>query len=410
MTDTRIRLLSTSGPTTPIPDLPDGVWLNLWEEPYFGQDRKGSTDISGLYLKREGWWWSSRLNPHAPQTTSAAMGYGKALHKAVLEGMPAFNAAIFVAPDKESLRAQHGDKFCVTVKDIMAQLEKRGMHPKANESKDWFIAYCAQRAADLVIWDSEVTKAEKAAAGKILLSEGERRDIELMAGIVHNHADIGALFEWGPDNRPMPEVTILFTDEHGLRRRVRLDLLLPQNIIDLKSIGNVGNRKLPFYAGEHVAEFAYHVQMADHLAARRYMLRLIAEGKVYDGHPEDLQSEETRDRFKDQAAWLKRFPTEAPNSDYAWIFYQKPDAKNGQAPVVFPWAEDLGGDLHRRGIRCRREAIATYRRCMEQFGPDTPWTRVEPLHTSAENPRMPRVFIPHYIGGNDPLPDEDDDL
>jgi hypothetical protein len=204
---------------------------------------------------------------------------------------------------------------------------------------------------------------------------------------------------------------VLFTDEHGLRRRVRYDELLPENLIDLKTIGNPGNRKLPFHAGEHVAALAYHVQMADHLFARRYMLRMIQEGRVYDGHPEDLATKDSAERFATQLAWLKRFPTEAPNSDYAWIFYQRPDAKAGDAPIVLPWGEDLGGDLHRRGIRCRREAIATYRRAMEQFGPDKPWTRVEPLHTSSPDARVPnKVFLPHWIGGDDEVPGEDDDL
>lgn len=411
MSATRISLLSTSGLTDASPELPDGVWLNLWEPPYFDQDRLGSTDISKLYLRKEGWWWQSRMNPAHVRTRSLALDYGKGLHKAVLEGDRAFADAIFVAPSKEDLRALHGDKFCITTKDILLALEKRGMNPKANESKEWFINYCKQRAPDLVIWESEEAKAKEAAKGKILLTDAERREIELMASIVHNHADIGQLFEYGPSNKPMPEVTVLFTDEHGLRRRVRFDLLLPMNLIDLKSIGTFGNEQLAFAVGKHVAELAYHVQAADHLAARRWMLKFIQEGRVYDGHPEDLRTEESADRFKDQLAWLKRFPGEAVNSDYVWLFIQKPDAKNGNAPIVFPWGEDLGGELHRRGIRCRREAIATYRRCMEQFGPDEPWTRVEPLHTSADDPRVPmKVVLPHWIGGNDPLPDEEDDL
>ena len=411
MPDTRIKLLSTSGSTDPVPQLHDGVWLNLSDEAYFGQEeRLGSTDLCNLFLKREGWWWQSHYNAAAEQDRNVALGFGKALHKAVLEGERAFREAVAVAPDKVLLRAQHGDRFCVTVKDIVTALEARGMHPKANQPKDWFIEYCRQRAPDLVIWDSVVAAAERAAAGKILITEAERRDIEMMAAIVHNHQEVGPLFDYGPSNKPLAEVSMLWTDEHGLRRRVRLDLLLPQNIIDLKSIGNVGNRKLPFYAGEHVASLAYHVQMADHLLARRWMLRFIQDGRVFDGHPEDLRSKESAERFEDQLAWLKRFPTEAPNSDYAWIFVQKPDAKNGHAPIVFPWGEDLGGELHLRGIRCRREAIATYRRCMEQFGPHEPWVRVEPLHTTREGRGMARVFLPAWIGGDEALPDEMDDV
>lgn len=417
MTSNKIEILSTSGLSTPAPTLPDGVWLNLAEPVYFSQDRLGSTDMSRLYLRKEGYWWSSHLNPAVTRDRGGHMDYGKALHKAILEGDEAFRESIYVMPDKESLRAatpphpQYGERFCVTTKDIVEALERRGMHPKANQPKDWFVEYCRTRAPDLVIWDVAVAKAEQEAKDKILLTAAERRDIELMARIVHEHHEIGPLFQPGPDNLPMPEVTVLFTDEHGLQRRVRFDDLLPQNIIDLKSISGVGNRDIKFFAGEHVASLAYHVQMADHLYARRFMLKMIQAGMVYDGHPVDLRTKESQERFKTQRAWLARFPEEAPNSDYAWIFYQKPDAKAGHAPIVFPWGEDLGGELHRRGIRCRREAVATYRRCMEQFGPDEPWVRVEPLHTSREGvPSSNRVVVPHWIGGDTEVPGEEEDL
>lgn len=404
MTDTRIRLLSTSGITTACPQLPDGVYLNLPEAPYFAQEKRlGSTDMCDLYLRAEGWQWKVR-------DATPSLSYGRALHKGVLEGMRALNSSIFITPDKDVLKAQLGERFCVTVGDMVAALEKRGMHPKANQSKEWFITYCAQRAPDLVIWEKVQAEAKEAGKGKILVTEAERAEIVMLADLVHNHADIGHLFQYDEANIPLAEVTVLYTDEHGLRRRVRFDLLLPQQTIDMKSLFNVGGRQLKFYAGEVVAQYALHVQMADHQVGRRWMLRLIEAGKVYDGTPEDLQSGESQRLFQEQHAWLRRFPAEAANADYAWIFYQRPDAKNGQAPIVFPWGEDLGSDLHRRGIRCRRQAIGTYRRCMEQFGPDQPWVRVEPLHSSVEGSRMPKVIVPHWIGGDEQLPDEDDDL
>lgn len=410
MAETKIQILSD--PEAPIPQLADGVWLNLPEEHYFGQEgRLGSTDLSKLYLRKEGWWWSSWLNPHASRERKPATAFGKGLHKAVLEGSTAFKAATFIMPDKDTLRAQYGERFCVTAKEIVAQLEKRGMHPKQNESKAFFAQYCRQRAPDLVLWDVVAAEAEEKGAGKILLTEAERRDIELMASIIHNHAEIGTFFDFTEDHRPMPEVTVLYTDEHGIKRRCRLDEMFPQDTVDLKTIGGHGHRPLNFAVGDHVAEYAYHVQMADHHIARAWIYRMIQEGRVYDGHPVDLRTKESDAHFREQVAWLQRFPAGAPNWDYLWIFYQRPDAKAGNAPVVFPWAEERGGDLHRRGIRCRREALNIYRRCMEQFGADEPWTRVEPLHTSGELPAIPnRVQLPHWLGGDDPVAGEEDDV
>jgi len=231
--------------------------------------------------------------------------------------------------------------------------------------------------------------------GKAPVTSAEHRQLQIMAEAVWNHPDIGVLFQFGPDHVPLAEVSVLWTDEHGLRRRARLDALLPGTTIDVKTLANVGMRPLAFAAGDHVAKMAYHVQLADHHVARTYAYRFIRDGKVYGGS--DIER-----------AWLARFPAEAPNWDYAWLFYQKPDAKKGLAPIILPWGEDYGSELHMDGIRARREAIATYQRCMLQFGPDKPWTRVEPLHSTRETAPN-RIFLPAYVA-MPAVPGEDEDL
>lgn len=394
-----------------VPQLPDGCYLNLPEEIYFLQrGRRGSTDLSKLFLRKEGWWWSSELNPDRPaETPDEARTFGKALHALVLEGQAAFDERFAISPDKEVERKKHGDLFCVTKDDMILALEKRQMHPKANMPKDQLVAFCVSRAPDLKIWDLIEGAWRSANASKLPVTEVEHRHLTLMRDVIVNHEDIGELFQFGPDHVPLSEVSVLYTDEYGIKRRARLDEVLPQTIIDLKTLGNVGSQPLKFAVGDRVAKEAYHVQFADHHVGRKMAYRFITEGKLYDGTPPELRSPATTEKFEREAGWLKRFPVEAPSWDYAWLFFQKPDAKRGVAPIVFPWGEDLGSDLHMRGIRCRREAIDTYRRCMIQFGPDTPWTRVEPVHMTREGAPN-QVFVPHFIGGDEPLPNEEDDL
>lgn len=400
--------------------LPDGVYLNLPEETYFAQKgRRGSTDWSSLYTRREGWWWKSEHNPDRVEESEEARTFGKALHALVLEGDRAYAQRFAVSPDPD-VEATKRPEFCRTVKDIVEAFERRQMHPKANIKKEELIALAQTRAPDLYrnIWDVIWKDWQRANVGKLPISEVEHRQLQIMADAVRTHPDIGELFQFGDDHIPLSEVSILWHDEHGIPRRARLDEMLPLSTVDVKTMGNVGQRPLKFAAGEHVAQNAYHVQLADHHIARKVAYRFIIEGKVYDGSlhdaklraegsPEEIEA--AADKFKRELAWLKRFPSEAPNWDYAWLFYQKPDAKRGMAPVVFPWAEDYGGDVHLRGIRCRREAIQLYRQAMAQFGPDTPWTRVEPVHTTVETATS-RVYLPHWIGGDEPVAGEEEDL
>lgn len=386
--------------------LKDGVYVNLPEEPYFTEPRLGSTDLTTLYLQGEGWWWKSHLNPDRPTQRAEPQTFGKALHCLVLEGDAAFEDRFVIMPDKDDLRRRHGANFCVTVGEIMMALERRDMHPKQGSKKDWLIDYAKSRAPDLVIWDSVLADWESTAGGKPGVTLADLRSLRIMVDAIREHDEIGPLFRYSRDNVPVPEVTILYHDEHGIPRRARLDECLPQYNVDLKTMANPSGRPINFALGDHVAKYAYHVQMADHHEARRWMYRFIQQGLMFDGTPEGA-SEAERQRAADQMTWLAQFPQKAPKWDYAWVFYQKPDSGAGHAPIVVPWVEDQGGDLHRRGYRCRHQAIQTYLRCMKQFGPDKPWTRVEPVHLTIENAKH-RIMLPSYIGGDVYLPGEEE--
>lgn len=389
--------------------LRDGVWLNLPEAPYFKEDRLGSTDLCRLFLAKEGWWWKSKLNPDyvdEPEDAKART-FGKALHALILEGQDAFEARFAIAPSKDEEKAKHGDLFCVTVGEIETALEKRSFNPK-RMTKDALIEYAKSRAPDLKIWDVIEADWKKTNPHRLALTGPEYRQVQVMVDAVHKHAEMGPLFQKGADNLPLVEVSILWTDEHGLRRRARLDDLLPATTLDVKALSAIGQKALSFAVPEHVAKFAYFCQMADHHVARTWAYRMIREGLVFDGTPEAERTEATEERHRNEVAWLSRFPTEATNWEYCWLFYARPDAKKGVAPIVFPWVEDYGSELHMDGIRARRQAIQTYRRCMLEFGPDVPWTRVEPVHTTEEGAAH-RVFLPSWIA-QEAMPGEDEDL
>lgn len=376
----------------PIDLLPDGLYLHLPEEIYFLQGRLGSTDIARLSLRKEGWWWQSDLNPDKPKQAvdNQAKNFGRALHKIVLEGVDAYEATFCIAPSKTDFK-----ELCVTSGEIEEALNKRNVYPKGNLKKAQLIGVAQLRAPDILIWDVILKKHRREVGDRAGVTTGEDRFLRIMADAIRSHKEIGKLFTFGPDNLPLAEVTVLWTNEFGVKRRGRLDLMLPTVTADLKSLRGANlSRPLEFSVPEAMANHGYDVQMADHHVARRWAYRFIREGNVHGASDDEL-------------AWLKRFPTEAPTWGYCWLFYQKPDPAKGHAPIVFPWWEDYGDDLHRRGLRKGVAAMDLYRRCMAEFGPDQPWSRVDPLHVTTEG-LNDRVFLPSWIGGDERLPDEEE--
>lgn len=378
--------------------LPDGVYLHLEEETYFAQDRLGSTDLTKLHTRGAGWWWASPYNPDykPPPEDATSRIFGKALHALVLEGEDAYRERFAILPAKEELKAQHGDRFCVTVEEIKAQLLDRGFAPPGNKTKPWLIDYARSRAPDLVIWDAYVEDWERRNDGKLPVSAPEDRQLQVMREAILDHDEVGPLFRASPESRPLTEVSVLFTDEHGIRRRVRYDDLLPDSIVDMKAISAIGSQPLNFAVGDSLGRYGYHVQAADHQYARNWLMRFVREGKVHGGSAEER-------------AWLARFPEEAAaRAEYVWIFYQRPNATQGYAPIVFPWQEESGSQLHMDGIRARRRAIQAYLTNVARFGLDKPWTVVQPVHTTAEGYKH-RVYVPHWVA-EEHIPGEHEDL
>lgn len=373
------------------PQLPDGVYLGLDDKTYFKQKRLGSTDLAKLFLQREGWWWQSWLNPLKDNEPTEAQNFGRALHRIILEGVDAYERTFVIGPDKADFKG-----LCVTIEDILTRLSEDGIEvPKtATKSKPKLIQFATEVAPEIPIWDVIVARAKEENGERATVTSTEDSHLRTMSDAIRNHPEIGPLFAFSHDHVPLAEISIFYTDQWGVPRRARLDELVPTVTIDLKSLANFNGRPLSFATGEHMAKMGYHIQMADHHMARHVLYRFIREGKVFDGTTEERN-------------WLARFPDEARNWGYVWLFYQKPDQRKGMAPIIFPWEEDYGGDLHRRGLRAAVEAIQTYRRCMATFGPDKPWLRSEPIHSTADG-AVDRVFIPHWIGGDTPLPNEEE--
>ena len=383
-------------PNEPHPAISDGVYLNLPEEDYFGQDCLGSTDLIRLHQRKWGWWWSSRYNPERQQTPQDYFTYGSALHSILLEGVGAYEARFAAAPDKEAF-----DKLAVTIEDMQAAIREGGFAlsgTSAWKAKDWRLAMRANLPGH-PCWPNIVEDFEDSIGERRAIRGVDDRMLRLMREVAIDPArpdndDIRKLFD--DDHPPLAEVSIFWT-EGGVRRRARIDRMFPAFDMDLKSLGNWSGRPLPWVTGEQIAKGGYDIQRADYWIARAKAMEFIREGQLFGGSIE-------------QRKWLQTWPDEHQDWDWVWLFYQKPEP-SGRAPVIFPVmdvtriqttpGEFRLSEVLEVGLLKRQGALQFYRSTVAEFGLDRPWARVETLHYTDEA-YTPRVFLPPWISETEP--------
>lgn len=395
--------------------LPDGVYLGLKEGDYFAQDRLGSSDLIKLDQHKEGWWWQSRWNRDRTNAQTAAQSYGSALHAIMLEGVGAYETRFAVAPDPADYPG-----LLTTIPQIKEALTEEGFDLKGT-SKFQLIDWLATAAVELPrrpCWEAikldfdEHRKIRdddgEVVAIKPAVSAVEDRMLRFMHEAAIEHPDMRQLLGTGERFPVLAEVSVFWTDDHGVRRRARFDKPAPKFTLDLKSLGNWQGRQLIHALGDHIKRNGYHIQEADQHTARKLAHRMIVEsgGALLSGGTDE-------DR-----AWITAIATRNMPWAWVWLFYQKPEP-SGRAPILFPvwdeWKSRFHVDGHRRAVR----AVQFYLESVERFGlgdrPDgqgresRPWSRVEPVHYTDED-LDPKVTLPHYDWEEEPVDGEDEAL
>jgi hypothetical protein len=380
-------------PTPDVPtvdrDLPDGVYLDLDPQVYFAQrDRLGSSDVQTLHQKREGWWWQSAYNPLRPADTSTqAQNYGSALHVIMLEGVDTYERRFMVCPGKADYPGllTSAEQIADAIKAAGVTLQGTSKFKKADWNREARVYIPSAPVWDN-IW-SDFEGAAKLPDGSmrphVTTTEDATLRIMLDAALdasTPEGAEIAGLLA-DPHHPPLAEVTVLWTDPQGRRRRGRLDRLWPKFTLDLKSLrGHWNGRELAVTADDMIKKHGYDIQRADHHEARRYLYAFVQMGmeNVHGGTAE-------------QRAWLATFPDAAPRWDYVWLFYQKPDMAAGDAPVIFPVWDDHASAYHVHGLRKQQRALDFYTAQVDRFGLEKPWSRVMGIHYTSES------YEPHIL-------------
>jgi len=370
-----------------MPVLADGVYLNLPEELYFGQDALGSTDLADLWLYREGWWWKSRHNPRRKRDDSSkAKLFGSAAHTMLLEGLPAFNERWAVEPDPLAF-----PELLTTRDEVYSALDAigaPGLRPTLR-NKDLFDlggVYLPERH----IWPLILERFERTVRDKDKISAEDKWVLDVMREAVLNDDQIGVVLST-EDCVPLAEVSVFWTLSDGTRLRFRVDRLLPNINVDLKTIGNVRDRDLGVGVGKRIGQSALDVQAAMSFEARRVLYSYLKQGGALHGGTKRQRTE------------IMCYPEGAPidkdgqpNWRWLWMFYQKPDAE-GHAPVVFPVWMRFGSTEHKDGWDKALTALRFYRETVAAKGLTKPWTKVETSHFYDGGAAKQRIESPSWI-------------
>lgn len=314
-------------------ELPDGVYVNLKAEDYFSQDRLGSTDLGVLHNRPADWYYQSRHNPHrGARTVSPEMAFGSALHVLLLEGDAAYQKWVVVRPS--------------TYEDA-----------KTGEVKKW-----NGNAKVCQEWDAENDRP-----GVTIITEDADRRVRHMAELIRNHPELGP-----PMSKGMGEVSILWTNEDGIKLRARFDKLLPAFVVDLKTFGgDAKGRSTTDQCLALVAQRSMDVQRFLYFQARAAMSELIAAGAVHGATPAESE-------------WLRKVAAVEAWS-WCWIFYRRQDDSAGYAPIVKPILRSHLDTSFESGRQKVAVALANYRTFVARFGFDVPWAVIEPAEEPADH-------------------------
>lgn len=380
-------------------ELPDGIYIEMPDDVYFGFDRLGSTDMMKLADIGIGWWWQSRYNKGRKEPERPYLNFGRALHKLLLEGRNAFRESFAVQPDPRIF-----DRVLYKSDEYREVLEQAGLAPKElNKLKvSELLDLCRIHIRDpaIVAWPNVLQDFEISRGKKASVTHDEYYNLDLMYKIIEEdpgpEADqIRSVLNIDKVWPTLAEVTFLWHDKLGLPRRTRLDKLVPDMTLDLKSIAHTHGKSLKHAVPDHIKRMNYDVQLADHHEARTAMYAMIAErgeAAITGGSVE-------------QRAFLLAMVEKSVPFHWVWLFYQVPDG-SGRAPILLPVWEDWAGPHHINGFRKMHKARQTYIKAVADFGLNKPWREIMPLHFTSEG--KPTSLALSYWGFEmDPVPDED---
>lgn len=212
----------------------DGIYFGLDAEIYHEVPRLSSSGLQKLVISPGTFWKGSWLDPNRPDPdaeSTPAQKLGKAYHVARLEP-ERFDELYCRAPSKDDYRSE---STCWTGTDIGAALERLNRTKKrAGESVLEQARRLEQEGYEGAIWPLVVARFEETERkGRIPIEADYYDQLVLDMETIKAESEIAQLLSGGA-----AEVSIFWTDEHGIKMKARTDYLAPDHWADLKTFDN----------------------------------------------------------------------------------------------------------------------------------------------------------------------------
>lgn len=355
-----MSMIPTTAATTKAQRIAPGVYFNLPEELYHADPALGSGDVRRLYTCPMYYWRESAMNPfHTGTDETPALLFGRALHKIVLEGRAAFEAAYTVAPEV----ADHPG--CLdTVDDLKRALKAVG--EKVSGNKPDLLDRVRATVPSAVIFDDIMAayQAKCAATGATSLKRAVYEQVITAAGFIAGDPRVAPAFQGG-----RPEISV-FWERDGVPLKCRLDYLrfgrnpdrsLCALLTDLKSFANQRDLPPERAVAAAIPEYRLDMQAAHNTDGASCIPDLIKAGLVFGADTVN-------------AKWLEALTTlGAGDWHWHWAFFQK------DAPVTL--LRPATPALVAHGRKAIETALQAYRDNMAAFG--TTWRYVDPMPDNA---------------------------
>lgn len=233
----------------------DGIYFGLKEDVYHACGRLSASGIKKIGVSPGFFWKGSWLDPNRPKfdaDSSDAQIVGKAYHAARFEP-ERFETDFIRKIEKSDFADQHGALF--TQSEIKRVLAEEGL------VQSGLVLEQARRLEDAgypyPIWHCEEDDWKKSVGDRTVVP-GEKYD-QILADmeLMRAKPEIIEKLTGGA-----AEVSIFWTDDHGIKMKTRIDYLRPALWAELKTFSNPQEKELFVQISQQVRYRRYHVQAA----------------------------------------------------------------------------------------------------------------------------------------------------
>jgi hypothetical protein len=256
--------------------IPDGIYIGLSFAAYNDDPAIRSHDLMDLLVDPVQWHGENRnptwraLHP-PPEEATAAKAFGAALHCAVLEPGE-FDARYYPEPDRPSLPR--------TKDEIAETMEADGFAPsmpRRGAKREVFVE--AARRCGITVYEDWDAHLNELSGERERISPQWFASLQLLQAVIERHSSAPKHLRNG-----RAEVSLFWTDAHGVRFKVRFDYLRIRTLCDVKSYARRRGRTPIEAFCLAKDDYCYDLSAALYMEARMEVLPRLVEGRrVYSG-------------------------------------------------------------------------------------------------------------------------------